>query len=196
MEAVEAREWLDSRGPDALAEHSPAPEPPRELRWVARFSEKRPTRDLLIMTSCAKLWPPNDPVRASRHWDHLAGVLLKRHGMVSEAGGYALERPLLIGIRGAAPGDQETHELHARPAYDDGFVLVQKNTMPMLFRGATHAYQVASRAAPDEDGDGRGDVGSIRPGRYVLTDTDSQPSPIFNVANPDGTTRIRCWRDL
>lgn len=143
------------------------------------------------MTSCAKLWPPNDPVRASLHWSHLAGILLGRNGM-----GHTLERPLLIGIRGAAPGDAETHEIHSRPSYDDSYVLVQKTTMPMLFRGATHAYQLDSRAAPDENGDGRGDVGSIRPGRFVLTDTDSQPSPIFTVALPDGSTKIPAWRDL
>lgn len=146
------------------------------------------------MTSCSKLWPPNDPTLASVHWSMIAGALLRLHDRVPS--GFVLERPLLIAIRGAAPGDEQTHEMHARPAYDDSMVLVQKTTMPMLVRGATHSYQLDSKLSPDVDGDGRGDVGSIRPGRFVLTDLGARPYPIFSVALPDGSTKIPCWRDL
>jgi len=146
------------------------------------------------MTSCAKLWPPDDPVLASVHWNLIAGALLKLHDLVPS--GFVLERPLLIAIRGAAPGDPQTHEMHARPAYDDAFCLVQKTTMPMLFHGATHSYQFDSGLSPDEDGDRRGDVGSIRPGRYVLKDKGARPYPIFEVTLPDGSGMISCWRDL
>jgi hypothetical protein len=147
------------------------------------------------MTSCQKLWPPNDPSFAAVHWDMIAGKLLLLNGD-AQPDDVRLDRPLLIAIRGAAPGDEQTHEMHARPAYDDSFVLVQKTTMPMLFSGATHSYQTDSKLSPDEDGDKRGDVGSIRPGRFVLTDKGAEPYPIFEVSLPDGSKSIPCWRDL
>jgi hypothetical protein len=123
----------------------------------------------------------------------IAGALLRLHDKVPA--GFVLERPLLIAIRGAAPGDEQTHALHAKPVYDDAFCLVQKTTMPMLFPGATHSYQLDSKLSPDVDGDGRGDVGSIRPGRLVLTDRGAQPYPIFEVSLPNGDKLIPCWRD-
>lgn len=139
----------------------------------------------MTIVPCSKLWPPDEPTLASVHWDMFAGAL---HGS-------PLTRPLLMGFRGAAPGDSVTHQPVHKPAYDDAFVYCAPNSMPMVFRGATHAYQLDSKLSPDVSGDGRGDVGSIRPGTYLLKDSGSQPHPIFLLTMPGGSGRIPCFRD-
>lgn len=140
------------------------------------------------MTSCSKLWPESTPGNSTDHWGWLAGKL----GAVAP-----LTRPFLIGIRGAAPLAPETHETIARPAYDDSFVLLEADGKlpPYLFAGATHAYQLDSGLSPDVDGDKRGDVGTILPGRYLLTLAADKPYPIFVLTTPDGSGNIPAVRD-
>ena len=138
------------------------------------------------MTYVERLWAKggNDVL----HWGWLAGRLTKQE---------KLTRPLLIGIRGVGPEERETHPLIARPAYDDTFVLLDPSgeNEPFVFAGATHAYQKDSKLSPDVDGDGRGDVGTIRAGKYVLTLALEKPHPIFILTMPDGNGKIPCIRD-
>lgn len=141
------------------------------------------------MTDARILWPA--PEQSRLHWGWLAGEL-------GAAAVYPLPRPFILAIRGVAPRDAETHETIARPAYDDTYVLFDPKgtTPPWVFAGATHSYQRDSRLSPDRDGDGRGDVGCIRPGAYVLTLAIDKPYPIFTVATPSGSARIPCFSDL
>ena len=139
----------------------------------------------MSIVDCAALWPENAIARELL-WPHIAGKL-----------GFSapLQRPVLICVRGAAPGEAQSHEMVARPRYDDTFALLPVGKPPTVFAGASHSYQVDSAISPDVNHDGRPDVGSIRPGRYVLTDSKSEPYPIFYVRNQDGTDRIACFRD-
>lgn len=138
---------------------------------------------------CSALWPAPG-VAASLHWHELAA----RAGAVNSP----LARPCLLAIRGAAPNDPETHELEHRPSppYRDTGVLFVPGFDPYVFAMTTTAYQRGSKASPDLDGDGRGDVGSIRPGRYVLHDLQAGEEVTFHVKNPDGTDKLLAWRDV
>jgi hypothetical protein len=136
---------------------------------------------------CDALWPSGDRAEKLLHWGFIAGKL----GAEPK-----LARPFLIGIRGAAPLAQTTHQAVHRAKYDDTFVLLCEGDEPVIFPGATHAYQIESGLSPDADGDGRKDVGSIRPGRYLLADKGIQPHPIFVLTLPDGKTgNIPAYRD-
>jgi hypothetical protein len=137
---------------------------------------------------CEALWPGGDPAEAVLHWGFIAGRL----GAAPLA---LLARPFLIGIRGAAPLARETRQAVHRPQYDDTFVLLVKGEAPLVFPGATHAYQLDSGLAPDADRDGRKDVGSIRPGRYLLEDRGIKPHPIFVLTTPEGKGEIPAYRD-
>lgn len=141
-----------------------------------------------------RLWPPQNPAVACVHWDALAGALFKKYD--ATPGGFILRRPVLICIRGVEPYASESHPLRCIAAYDDTFVLIQVTSMPCVFKGATHSYQADSKLSPDVNHDGRGDVGTIRPGRFVLHDTGSKPYPVFTVTRPDGSGRLPCWRDI
>ncbi len=147
------------------------------------------------MADIRRLWPPADPTLALVHWDLLAGALFHDAGEVSDS--VKLTRPVLIGIRGAKLGDPEDHPLHCVPQYDDCYVLCSPGSMQSVLRGALHSYQANSKLSPDVDHDGRGDVGTIRPGRFVLRhDPNSAPYPVFFVTAPNGSGNLPCWRDV
>lgn len=141
------------------------------------------------MTDATPLWLPPG-VDPRDWWGHLAGQL-------GAGPGYPLARPFLLVLRGVVVGAAETHETVARAAYDDTFVGLSHDGVvpPYVFRGASHAYQRDSRAAPDVNGDGRGDVGCIRPGRFELTLAITDPFPIFTLTMPGGSGNIPCFRD-
>lgn len=140
------------------------------------------------MTDARPLWP-DDAADLRLWWGWFAGKL---------TGIQVLTRPLLIGIRGVAPNASATHRVTARPAYDDSYIYIDPASAlpPWLFAGATHSYQRDSRLSPDRDGDGRGDVGMIRPGAYVLTLAIEKPYPIFTVTTPGGSGNIPAYSDL
>lgn len=137
-------------------------------------------------TPCAVIWPREDAGDDIVHWGFIAGRL---------GAPTTLSRPFLIGIRGAAPFDRETHQTVSRPKYDDTFVLLTGDAPPVVFAASTHAYQVDSREAPDVNHDGRPDVGSIRSGRYLLRDMRTGGYPIFELTLPDGSKQIPAYRD-
>jgi hypothetical protein len=102
----------------------------------------------------------------------------------------------VIAIRGVERFAPKSHPLAHAPVYDDTFVLLAPNESPVVMAGATHAYQRNSKASPDVDHDGLGDVGSIRPGRYLLNDLHNGEEVIFHITNPDGSDRLPAWRDF
>ena len=134
--------------------------------------------------NCSALWPPPgvDPLN---HWGHVAGAF---------GCSPALERPFLLCIRGVRPYEYETHPMRSVAAYDDTGVLLYQGGN-LVFPMSTHAYQLNSKLSPDVDGDGRGDVGTITPGRYVLKDKRAGKYPTFHLTTPEGSDRIPCYRD-
>lgn len=98
-----------------------------------------------------------------------------------------LARPFLIGLRNFPVTDA--------PKYDDKFVLLTNEDLPVIFSGATHAYQLNSTESQDLNHDGVGDVACICPGSYILTDALSAPYPIFILTTPDGNGNVPAWRD-
>lgn len=138
------------------------------------------------VVDCRNLWPK--PEHALNWWGHIAGAL---------GSNAPLARPFLIGLRGVKIFAAETHQPVHRPNYDDTFVLLRAGEQPYPFAGSTTAYQLKSKASPDTDGDGLGDVGSIRCGRYVLHYIPGQAlGPIFHLKMPDGSDRIPAHRDF
>jgi hypothetical protein len=142
-----------------------------------------------VIVPCSALWPAPG-VSTALHWHELAA----KAGAVNAP----LARPCLLAIRGAAPGDAETRDLEHKPSppYRDTGVLLVPGQHPLVFAMATTAYQRDSKASPDVDRDGRGDVGSIRPGRYVLHDLRAGAEVTFRVRRPDGSDMIPAWRDF
>lgn len=131
-------------------------------------------------TYTAGLWPTRD---ADAH-AHFA-ALLTRLGQPLGS------RPILLAIRGVRPGDATAHETRTAVDLDDTGVLLAGDTA-RVFAMATHPYQLDSKASPDVDGDGRGDVACILPGRYVMR----RLSPVvLHVTREDGSDRIPCLRD-
>lgn len=102
----------------------------------------------------------------------------------------------MIALRGVALGADETHEVVARPAYDDTGILLVPGVSPFVFPMSTHPFQTHSKLSTDADGDGLGDVATIRPGLYVARLALRKPFPIWTVETADGRTRIPCTRDL
>jgi len=139
-----------------------------------------------MKVECSKLWPAAG-VAPVNHWGDLAGKL---------GASPSLKRPFLIGLRGVALNANETHQPVHVPAYDDTFVLLVPGEEPILFEGATHAYQKVSKLSPDNDGDGQGDVGSIRCGTFVLTCAVLKPHPIFIITLPSGSQKLPAHRDF
>ena len=105
------------------------------------------------------------------------------------------DKPVLLGLRGVYPFGRKTHRMIHAMRYDDTFVLLQGDAEPFVFRGATHAYQLLSSDAPNADLKGQDDVGSIRPGIYVLHRRDTKPIPIFHVKLSNGSGDLPAYRD-
>ena len=136
------------------------------------------------MTDCRILWPKSS-AQAIWQWSAVAGKL---------GATFPLPRPFLLCIRGVKPGDAEDHEPVHEPRYDDAFVFSAPGEEPVLFAAASHAYQRDSKASPPGP-DGRGAVGSIRPGRYMLKDTRNGAEVVFRITQPDGFEQLPAWRD-
>lgn len=105
------------------------------------------------------------------------------------------DKPCILAIRGVTLFGEKTHETIAIPRYDDSGLLFVPGAEPFLFPLSTHAYQVDSKLSPDVDGDGRGDVATIRPGLYRLTLAVEKPHPIWVMTTLGGSGKIRCVRD-
>jgi hypothetical protein len=112
-----------------------------------------------------------------------------------------MERPLLLAFRGVELRGAETHPILSMPNYDDAFVLLTLVNGVMgarEFAGATHPYQRSTDApgTPDVDGDGLRDVGTIKPGHYLLRRQQKPPGhPSLHLVKLDGKDGIPTWRD-
>lgn len=136
------------------------------------------------MTDARPLWPTRDASPDAQR-AHFAAML---HGL-----GYDLPgaRPCLLALRGVEPWAAETHPTRTAVAEDDTGILLTSSAV-RVWAMATHPYQLDSRASPDVDGDGRGDVATILPGRYLMR----RISPVvMHVLRADGSEGIPCLRD-
>jgi len=112
-----------------------------------------------------------------------------------------LARPLLLALRGVELRGTETHPVLSQPKYDDAFVLltnVDSVVDAHEFMGATHPYQAFTGATgtPDVNKDGLRDVGTIKPGLYLLRRQDKPPGhPSLHLVKLDGKDGIPTWRD-
>ncbi|WP_437728200.1 hypothetical protein [Sorangium sp. So ce861] len=107
------------------------------------------------------LWPAEDAPPEARLAHYTMLCKLVGHDPTGS-------KTTLLGLRGVRLFGLRTHIVRSRNEYDDAFVLLnfQGDEKVYEFRGATHPYQKTSTASPDADGDGRPDVGMLRPGHY------------------------------
>ncbi|MFT3712691.1 MAG: peptidoglycan-binding domain-containing protein [Archangium sp.] len=110
--------------------------------------------------------------------------------MVRRAGGEVCPngQPTVLGLRQGVGSSARR--------YDDQFVVLTPDGHVQRFTGATHPGQNSSTASPDVTGDGRGDVGMIRPGNYrVVPNGDHAGAPSFHVRTLGGSGNLNGWRD-
>lgn len=144
--------------------------------------------------SAAVLWPASDASTDAKaeHYRRLCAKL----GCPT-----TLERPLLVAFRGVELRGAETHPVLSTRKYDDAFALLAlRNGVAEVreFAGATHPYQSTTNASgtPDVDGDGLRDVGTIKPGRYLLKRQQKPPGhPSLHLVKLDEKDGIPTWRD-
>lgn len=142
------------------------------------------------------LWPSPELTDVSKA-EHYRAVCAKL-GFETE-----LARPLLVAFRGVELRGAETHPVLSSRKYDDAFVLlalVEGAARAREFVGATHPYQSTTTAqgTPDVNNDGARDVGTIRPGHYLLKRQEKPPGhpPSLHLVKLDGKDGIPTWRDL
>jgi hypothetical protein len=145
--------------------------------------------DRLRAYSSEGLWPPPGSDER-KHWTALCELM----GFPLTAG-----RHTLIGLRGVSVNAPFTHPSASRAAYDDAFVWLDADGSMRRFAGATHSYQARSEndMGDDIDGDGRSDIATIRPGRYVGNNPHRFHGHVaLDVRNLAGTCRIPTFRDV
>jgi hypothetical protein len=130
-----------------------------------------------------------------------AGMDERQHwANVCELMGHPLtaRRHTLVGLRGVAVDAAFTHPSASRPAYDDTFVWLDADGTVRRFAGATHSYQARSENMGDDiNGDGRSDIATIRPGRYLVKKPHLFHGKVaLNVYDVDGTNHIPTYRDV
>jgi hypothetical protein len=94
-----------------------------------------------------------------KKYDYYSSIVRAKGGKVDG------KMPTVLGLRGLSPSGKH-HSSTSAASYDETFVVI-KNGHASLYRGATHPGQTRSSMSPDVNGDGVGDVGTIRPGNYV-----------------------------
>jgi hypothetical protein len=141
------------------------------------------------------LWPASDATEQAKGEHYRA--LCAKLGLET-----SLERPLLLALRGVQLRGAETHPIVSFPTYDDAFallVLSEGVVHTREFAGATHPYQTTTNAAgtPDVNADGLRDVGTIKPGHYLLKRQDGKPPghPSLHLVKLNGSDGIPTWRD-
>jgi hypothetical protein len=145
--------------------------------------------DCLRVYPTEGMWPAPDSEERG-HWSAMCEIM-----------GFPLApgRHTLIGLRGVSLNALFTHPSASRAAYDDTFVwLGGDGSSVRRFSGATHAYQARSENMGDDiDGDGRSDIATIRPGRYIGTQPHRFHGKVaLDVYNLDGTNHIPAFRDV
>lgn len=131
-----------------------------------------------------------EPVRMSpvsgterEQYDMYASMVTRAGGQVCPNG-----QPTVLGLRQGVGG--------ATRRYEDTFVVLTPDGHVHRFNGATHPGQSRSTMSPDQNGDGVGDVGMIRPGNYqVVPNGPHAGAASFHVRTLGGSGNLPGWRD-
>jgi hypothetical protein len=119
------------------------------------------------------------------------------YASVAEGAGVDTSRTFVVGLRGVSR-DGTRHDVRTLQKFDDVVAVVSPGAVVEM-AASTHPWFARSSAAPDVNGDGVGDVGMIRPGRYHAEPRpparDLAGAPTFHVLNPAGTEGLPGWRD-
>jgi hypothetical protein len=103
----------------------------------------------------------------------------------------------VIGLRGLAL-DGRLHDTRAVKVYDDTFVVLDGDRVTEL-SGSTHPWELGSTHVPDVNGDGAGDVGMLRPGRFSVVARESSRDIVgaatYHVRTASGNGAVPGWRD-
>jgi len=127
------------------------------------------------------LSPPSGDERA--RYEAYASMVRRAGGEVCPNG-----QPTVLGIRAGEGG--------AAREYRDRFIVFTPNGRVQEFTAATYPGQSSSRASPDVSGDGRGDVGMIRPGNYtVVPNGEHAGAASYHVRTRSGSGSLPGWRD-
>jgi hypothetical protein len=107
------------------------------------------------------------------------------------------DRAIIIGVRGRDL-DGNVHDTRVVREYDDTLVIVKHDKLLKL-RVSTHPWETAGHGVPDANGDGKPDIGMIRPGRYLAVKRPSSRNiagaPTFHVRASEDSERIPAWRN-
>lgn len=117
--------------------------------------------------------------------------IVRAHGGAVNPGGM----PTVLGLRGVRI-DGAQHGSASTRTYDEVFVVLTPDGRAIELAGATHPGQSSSRASPDVNRDGAGDVGTIRPGTYLARPNGPHANnSSWHVVNLNGAEGIAGWRD-
>ncbi len=120
-------------------------------------------------------------------------ALATRHGMPPKA-----DRPLVIGIRGRDVKGR-LHDTQVARVLDDTLVVLTPDKRAVVLAVSTHPWETEASDVPDVDRDGRGDVGMIRPGKYVAVRREASRNiagaPTYRVTTAAGSDRLPGWRN-
>jgi hypothetical protein len=152
----------------------------------------RPLFEEELTLSTEGLWPAAaaDQAARRRHYLKLCGCFERTPSTAV---------PTLIGLRGVRLFGLKNHVVRSRREYDDSFVLLTLDGAVREFRGATHPYQQSSGASPDFNGDGKRDVGMIRPDLYrlkPLAHLHKGHVALHLLQHESGSDKIPAYRDV
>jgi hypothetical protein len=101
----------------------------------------------------------------------------------------------VIGLRGVS-FEGQAHATSYVHAFDDTLVVLTSDERVVRFHASTHPFQNAAPGVPDVDGDGKADVGMIRPGVYDASARAALVAgqPSWAVSH-DGSGKVPGWRD-
>lgn len=107
------------------------------------------------------------------------------HGVRATAG-----RARVVGIRGRDTTGRAHATTVERGVFDDSLVVLTADGRAVPLAVSTHPWERGSTSSPDVDGDGKGDVGMLAPGRYLAiarsADRNIAGLPTWHVLNPSG----------
>lgn len=139
----------------------------------------------------------SEPERAAARGEAEAyaayAAFAERHGMKPREG-----RALVIGIRGRDLARQ-LHPTRVVRAFDDTLVVLTPDGRVVELAASTHPWETEGRGAPDVDGDGRPDIGMIRPGKYLAVRRGARRNigggPTYHVLTRAGGGSLPGWRN-
>ncbi|MBX3205936.1 MAG: hypothetical protein KF764_12760 [Labilithrix sp.] len=160
----------------------------RSLPWIAA---------LAALSACAPA--PEEAETASEtsgqavsgSYDDYA-AFAARHGSAPRAG-----QPLVIGIRGRDLAGN-VHETRVTQTLDDTLVVLTPDERVVRLAVSTHPWETTGNV-PDVDGDGHGDVGMIRPGKYLAVQREASRdiggARTYHVLTEGGADRLPGYRN-